>query len=132
MHNSIVPESDAISIAQAKATVRSPQAARNHGSVANMRREVILVMMFFSLPSFVADEGSKKRSSLTSRVTESKEKTHAVDIHGGHDMTDEYPFAPICMFGVHEPFFGKAPPLRWHDETSENATDDEGETINGH
>jgi hypothetical protein len=56
------------------------------------------------------------------------------DINGvyGYYVTDKYPFAPICTFGIHEPSFGKAPPLRWHDETSDNTTDDNGDKINGH
>ena len=58
----------------------------------------------------------------------------ATDIHGvyGYYITDKYPYAPICTFGVHEPSFGKVPPLRWHDETSDNTTDDNGDKINGH
>jgi hypothetical protein len=58
----------------------------------------------------------------------------ATDINGvyGYYITDKYPFAPICTFGVHEPSFGKAPPLRWHDETSDNTIDDDGDKINGH
>jgi len=58
----------------------------------------------------------------------------ATDVHGvyGYYVTDSYPFAPICTFGVHEPSFGKVPPLRWHDETSENTLDDNGDRINGH
>lgn len=58
----------------------------------------------------------------------------ATDINGvyGYYVTDKYPFAPVCTFGVHEPSFGKVPPIRWHDETSENTTDDNGDRINGH
>ena len=58
----------------------------------------------------------------------------ATDINGiyGYYITDKYPFGPICTFGVHEPSFGKVPPLRWHDETSENTHDDNGHPINGH
>ena len=58
----------------------------------------------------------------------------ATDINGvyGYYITDKYPFGPICTFGVHEPSFGKVPPLRWHDETSENTVDDDGHSINGH
>lgn len=58
----------------------------------------------------------------------------ATDINGvyGYYVTDKYPFGPICTFGVHEPSFGKVPPLRWHDETSDNTTDANGDRINGH
>jgi len=58
----------------------------------------------------------------------------ATDINGiyGYYVTDKYPFGPICTFGVHEPSFGEVPPLRWHDETSENTHDDNGERIDGH
>jgi hypothetical protein len=58
----------------------------------------------------------------------------ATDINGiyGYYVTDEYPFGPICTFGIHEPSFGKVPPLRWDDETVENTTDEYGEKINGH
>jgi hypothetical protein len=58
----------------------------------------------------------------------------ATDAHGvyGYYVTDDYPFGPICTFGVHEPSFGKVPPLRWHDETPENTLDDNGDRINGH
>ena len=58
----------------------------------------------------------------------------ATDINGvyGYYVTDTYPYAPICTFGVHEPSFGKVPPLRWHNETTENTHDDHGQKINGH
>jgi hypothetical protein len=66
------------------------------------------------------------RPSITLRVVD--------DVTGvyGYYVTDKYPFGPICTFGVHEPSFGKVPPLRWHDETSDNTTDDNGDRINGH
>ena len=50
----------------------------------------------------------------------------------GYYVTDKYPFAPICTFGVHEPSFGKVPPLRWDDETEDNTKDSNGVLINGH
>ena len=58
----------------------------------------------------------------------------ATDINGvyGYYITDTYPYGPICTFGVHEPSFGKVPPLRWNDETQENTHDDHGHKINGH
>ena len=58
----------------------------------------------------------------------------ATDIHGvyGYYITDKYPFGPICTFGVHEPSFGKVPPLRWDDETEENTKDSNNVLINGH
>ena len=58
----------------------------------------------------------------------------AIDINGvyGYYITHTYPYAPICTFGVHEPSFGKVPPLRWHNETTENTHDDHGHKINGH
>jgi len=58
----------------------------------------------------------------------------ATDINGvyGYYVTGTYPYAPICTFGVHEPSFGKVPPLRWHNETTENTHDDHGHKINGH
>ncbi|MBT6432400.1 MAG: YHYH protein [Deltaproteobacteria bacterium] len=58
----------------------------------------------------------------------------ATDANGvyGYYVTDKYPFGPTCTFGVHEPSFGKVPPLRWHDETSDNTVDDNGDRINGH
>jgi len=58
----------------------------------------------------------------------------AFDINGvyGYYVTDKYPFAPICTFGVHEPSFGKVPPLRWDDETEENTKDSNNVLINGH
>jgi len=58
----------------------------------------------------------------------------ATDINGvyGYYITSKYPFGPICTFGVHEPSFGKVPPLRWDQETPENTTDDNGDRITGH
>ena len=58
----------------------------------------------------------------------------AFDINGvyGYYITAKYPFAPICTFGVHEPSFGKVPPLRWDDETEENTKDSNNVLINGH
>jgi len=58
----------------------------------------------------------------------------ATDINGvyGYYTTDKYPFAPPCTFGVHEPSFGKVPPLRWNEETEENTKDSNGALINGH
>ena len=60
----------------------------------------------------------------------------ATDINGvyGYYITEDYPYGPICTFGVHEPSFGKVPPLRWDDEEANLlATEDElGDKINGH
>jgi len=58
----------------------------------------------------------------------------ATDIDGvyGYYVTDKYPFGPICTFGVHEPSFGKVPPLRWDDETEENTKDSNNVLITGH
>ena len=58
----------------------------------------------------------------------------ATDINGvyGYYVTDKYPFGPICSFGVHEPSFGKVPPLRWNDESEDNNKDSNGVLINGH
>ncbi|WOH35948.1 YHYH protein [Thalassotalea fonticola] len=58
----------------------------------------------------------------------------ATDINGvyGYYITDTYPYGPICTFGVHEPSFGKVPPLRWNDELNEQIVDENGELINGH
>jgi cysteine-rich repeat protein len=58
----------------------------------------------------------------------------ATDVNGvyGYYITDAYPYAPICTFGVHEPSFGKVPPLRWDDESPANTLDDTGNPLNGH
>ncbi len=60
----------------------------------------------------------------------------ATDINGvyGYYLTQTYPYGPICTFGVHEPSFGKVPPLRWDDElaTPSDTIDVNGQLINGH
>jgi len=39
-----------------------------------------------------------------------------------------------CTFGIHEPSFGKVPPLRWDDELANpsETIDELGNKINGH
>ena len=99
-------------------------------------------MIFRSRASFCPSFGPY-RSTITSNfckmfdtccINPQLRDNGATDIHGvyGYYITDAYPFAPICTFGVHEPSFGKVPPLRWHDETPDNTIDDNGDRINGH
>ena len=60
----------------------------------------------------------------------------ATDINGvyGYYITNEYPYGPICTFGIHEPSFGKVPPIRWDDELADHSAiiDEHGDKINGH
>ncbi|NRA55834.1 MAG: YHYH protein [Gammaproteobacteria bacterium] len=60
----------------------------------------------------------------------------ATDINGvyGYYITQEYPYGPICTFGIHEPSFGKVPPIRWDDELADPTAiiDEHGGKINGH
>ncbi|MDG2421832.1 MAG: YHYH protein [Gammaproteobacteria bacterium] len=55
----------------------------------------------------------------------------ATDANGnyGYYLTDKYPFTPPCVFGLPEPSFGKAPPLRHEDEDYNNAAQ---QATNGH